>query len=502
MASESSRHVVKRHPCPAWWTDAKLGIFIHWTPSSVAGWAPTDRTLVDILTSTAPDAFAEMPYTEWYQNSLRFPDSSVSRHHRDVWGNRPYEEFADGFRAGLDQWDPDGWARRFAAAGARYVVLVAKHHDGFCLWPSEVANPNRDGWHTGRDVVGELGEAVRGAGLRFGVYYSGGLDWTFDDRPLGNFADTAVAVPRGAYPAYAEAQVRELVTRYRPSVLWNDIAWPQPQRELWDLLAWYYATVPDGVVNDRFLAWSPAFAALRVGPVRRAVVGLGARAARRQDGLVPPTPAHYDFRTPEYSSFAEVQRRPWECVRGIDRSFGYNRASDPGKFIGHDELVGLLVDVTAKGGNLLLNVGPRGEDAAIPEEQARRLDWLARWMGAHGEAVAATRPWVRASATTPGGTEVRFTARDDTIWCVLHRTPDGRDGTDPGASVITIPGVRPRGDRSTARVGGVPVPFTPTTGGVELRLTDLRERTPGDGADGTWSVVALEGFDASDARAA
>lgn len=86
-------------------------------------------------------------------------------------------------------------------------------------------NPHRPGWHSRRDVVGELAEAVRGVGLRFGLYYCGGMDWTFDHRPVGSMSDVLAAIPRGAYPAYADAQVRELIDRYRPSVLWNDVAW-------------------------------------------------------------------------------------------------------------------------------------------------------------------------------------------------------------------------------------------------------------------------------------
>ena len=170
-----------RHQAPpAWWSDAKLGIFVHWAPSSVAGWAPTDHEIGDLLASGQPDHMARVPYTEWYENSLRYPDSPVARHHRAAWGGRPYEAFAADFEAGLEQWDPQAWAERFRDAGARYVVLVSKHHDGFCLWPTGVANPHRPGWHSKRDVVGELAEAVRGVGLRFGLYYSGGLDWTFE----------------------------------------------------------------------------------------------------------------------------------------------------------------------------------------------------------------------------------------------------------------------------------------------------------------------------------
>ena len=97
---------------------------------------------------------------------------------------QPYEAFKDPFLAGLKDWDPAAWAESFRDAGARYVVLVTKHHDGFCLWPSGVQNPERGQWFTERDIVGELAAAVRAAGLRFGVYYSGGIDWTFNPEPL------------------------------------------------------------------------------------------------------------------------------------------------------------------------------------------------------------------------------------------------------------------------------------------------------------------------------
>jgi alpha-L-fucosidase len=432
MSARAQLQELRRHRVPAWWTDAKLGVFVHWTPASVAGWAPVDSEIGDLLAAGDPAALAETPYTEWYENSLRFPDSSVARYHRDTYGSRPYAEFAADYEAGLDDWDPDDWAERFRAAGARYVVLVAKHHDGFCLWPTSVANPNRAFWHTRRDVVGELREAVLGAGMRFGLYYSGGLDWTFDDRPLGNLGDLLASVPRGAYPAYAEAHVRELVQRYRPSVLWNDIAWPSTGAGLWPLMADYYATVPDGVINDRWMPWSPAMGAARAAPVRRVVDTANARMTRRSGGLVPPRPPHFDVQTPEYVVFDDVRRRPWECVRGMDQSFGYNRNSRPEHFLSPSDLVEMLADIVSKGGNLLLNVGPRGEDASIPDVQADLLAHLGRWTSGPGSAVYASRPWVRATATAAEGVDLRFWASDRSVWAAAQ----GAVGDH-----LTVPGI-------------------------------------------------------------
>ena len=366
---------LRAHEVPSWWREARLGIFVHWTPASVPGWAPTALDLHGVLTSRQPHPFGEMPYTEWYQNSLRFPDSSVSRFHREHHPGTTYEDFAAAFDASLAGWDPAAWARVFAASGARYVVLVAKHHDGYCLWPTQVAHPTRSGWHTTRDVVGELAAAVRAEGLHFGVYYSGGLDWTFDDRPIPTMASGAAAVPRGAYPDYAAAQVRELIGRYQPSVLWNDISWPQTGPELWPLLLEYYAAVPDGVINDRWLPWSRLNTLLRLAPLQKLADLALRRAAARTKGLLPPKPPFFDVRTPEYSGLDETPPWPWECVRGMDLSFGYNRNSQPGHFITREELADLLETTNRFGGNLLLNVGPTGE-ATIPPEQLERLGWL------------------------------------------------------------------------------------------------------------------------------
>jgi alpha-L-fucosidase len=407
----------------------------------VAGWAPTDTEIGDLLASGEPGHLARVPYTEWYENSLRFPGSPVARHHREVWGDRPYAAFAEDWEAGLATWDPRAWAEAFRAAGARYVVLVAKHHDGWCLWPTEVRNPHRPGWHARRDVVGELAAAVRRVGLRFGLYYSGGLDWTFEPRPVGSTAEVAASIPQGDYPAYAEAQVRELIERYRPSVLWNDIAWPGRLAELTPLIDHYRAVVPDGVVNDRWTPWSPAMKALDWAPARRALDWATARAATRQGGLIPPNSPVGDVRTPEYLSFDEIRREPWECVRGMDRSFGFNRASAPEHFVDRGELLAMAVDIASKGGNLLLNVGPRGEDAQIPDEQLERLGWLGELTSSAGDALYTTRPWVRAAATTVEGDPVRFTARGEDVFA--HVLADGvRHATVPGLAATPTTDVR------------------------------------------------------------
>jgi alpha-L-fucosidase len=478
---------------PAWWLDAKLGIFVHWTPASVPAFAPIDAEVGELMAQRRPDAMAWSPYAEWYQNSLRFPDSPAARHHATHHPGVSYDDFARTWEDALEGWDPDAWAARFAATGARYVVLVTKHHDGYCLWPTTVTNPHHARWACPRDVVGELAEAVRGHGLRFGVYYSGGLDWTFNDHPIGTFSDLIAAQPRGDYVAYAEAQVRELIDRYRPSVLWNDISWPAPKARLADLLAGYYAAVPDGVVNDRFMPWSPAWALAGTGPGRRGLDAFAARSAANDRGIVPPKPPLFDVRTPEYTTFDDIATTPWECVRGIDRSFGHNRESSEEHFLTRAELVGSLVDIASKGGNLLLNVGPRGEDATIADAQLRRLGWLEEFTSTNGDALFGTRPWV-----TPAGTDdddaidVRYTARDRHVYAFVRaagrRGADGRSdlvlaevGTTPTTRVTEVGGGRLEAASGSGRQGGLAVRPSRRPTPEEPLVLDLHDVTATSG---------------------
>ena len=465
---------LRQHRVPAWWLDAKLGIFVHWTPASVPAFAPVDVDISKLVQSGRRDALAFSPYAEWYENSLRFPDSPVALHHREAYGDRAYTEFAGEWGAGLEQWDPHDWAARFAATGARYVVLVTKHMDGYCLWPTDVRNPHRPGWNCRRDVVGELSEAVRGAGMRFGLYYSGGLDSTFNDRPIGSVAEMLDAVPRADYPAYAEAQVRELIARYRPSVLWNDIAWPSEGKRLWPLFEHYYEQVPDGVVNDRWMPWSPLLTATRFELARRALDAGVQRQAKRDAGVVPPKPPHFDVRTPEYVTFDDVQRKPWECVRGMDQSFGYNACSRPEHFLAHDELLWMLTDIVAKGGNLLLNVGPRGVDAQIPDEQVIRLDWLREWVTPRTGALMATRPWVVPGTTTADGSDVRYTARDGNVYAFVRG----------GAAAVTLPDVCASPTTTVTSMDGTPLSWNDGPSGLVVDM-------PSTGSSDEPAVVAM-----------
>ncbi len=360
-------------PCPEWYRTPQLGIFIHWGMFAVPAFAPRGESITELTRNDYDHVFARAPYAEWYANALRIPGSETARHHAAKYGTRPYESFRPEFEAAASAFDADSWAELFAAAGARYVVFVTKHHDGFCLWPTAIENPRKPGWHASRDFVGELAGAVRRRGMRFGLYYSGGLDWTFRATPISDLGDMFACVPiETDYADYAEAQLRELIARYKPSVLWNDIAWPDEAR-LPRLFADYYAAVPDGVVNDRWMGNIPLLTALRDPAARQSFnATIKARIAAADGELESPPPPHCDFRTVEYGTGAAMADKKWESTRGLGLAFGYNANERTEDYLTGADLIALYSDVTARGGNLLINVGPRA-DAAIPDVQRAPL---------------------------------------------------------------------------------------------------------------------------------
>jgi alpha-L-fucosidase len=473
MSFQPTLASLNAHRVPDWYDDAKFGIFIHWGLFSIPGFASKSGSISDAFRDNYDIAVALTPYCEWYWNAIKVPESESARHHAEVYGNAPYQDFRAPFHKGLEQWDPASWAAAFADAGAQYVVLVTKHHDGYCLWPSAVPNPHEKDWTSTRDIVGELGAAVRARGMRYGLYYSGGIDWTFNREPLRTMADFMGSTPGGDYPDYAEAQTRELIARYSPDVLWNDISWPTGQDAMLQLFADYYDAVPDGVINDRWMPMTAERAALR-DPERRK--GLDAmlkermkKAARK--GIIPQLPPHCDFRTPEYAAFETIQEKKWEATRGMSHSFGYNRRDTDADYESVQALVHSFIDSVAKNGNLLLNVGPRGEDAQIPAEQIARLKGFGAWLKANGEGIYGTRPWSRAEGVTRDGGRVRFTARGDVVYAHLL------DGLSANEMVLEGEDLSPV-QRATHLATGTPVNVAPVSGGLRLALTEAPIAAP------------------------
>ena len=418
---------VSSHQLPSWYDDAKLGIFIHWGLYSVPGWAPQVADIQQQLKTDGPAGLLRNnPYAEWYLNTSRLPGSPTWQHHRETYGpDANYDDFVAAFDGGTASAKMDSIAAVCRGAGAGYVVLTTKHHDGFCLWPTELEHPRKGLYHANRDIVGDLRRAVLDAGMRMGLYYSGGYDWPYNDALLQNPADAILAAPHTSdYAEYATAHVRDLIHRYRPSVLWNDICWPGGGN-LPGLFAEYYNTVPDGIINDR---WTEP--AGHRGILRDAVARLGGRLIQRFWPLVPdryrsltfPTSHHFDIRTPEYTTFDSIQDSKWESTRGVGHSFGANRNERPEDIVTVTELVRSFVDIVSKNGNLLIGIGPDGQ-GRFPDQQLVPLRGLGAWLKDNGHAIYGTRPWKIAEATTTEGTAVRFTQRDGALNAILLDVP-------------------------------------------------------------------------------
>jgi alpha-L-fucosidase len=331
---------INARPYPQWFSDAKLGIFIHWGLYSVPAYSGPEQ------------------YAEWFYRGFTSEDTARINFVKKNYGeNFKYEEFAPLFKAEL--FNPDEWATLFKNAGAQYVLLVTKHHDGYCLWDSKY-QPHFNSVVTGpkRNIVGELTQSVRKQGLKMGFYYSL-PEWT---NPLHIwYQDPHDSIGRYVNE-YMIPQFKELISTYKPTVLFTDGEWfnTAEQWHATELISWYYNTVgPDAIVNDRW--------------------GNG---------------SDHGFKTPEYSSGILDTTRPWAECRGLGRSFGLNRNEPLSNYVTSEELIQHFVKLVASGGGMTLNVGPAA-DGQIPLLQQERLLDLGKWLEINGEAIYGTRPYLK-----------------------------------------------------------------------------------------------------------
>ena len=136
MSFEPIKSSIRKHKLPDWFNDAKFGIFIHWGLFSVPAFAAKELIFGEAAKVGEEYYFKNNPYAEWYLNTLRITGSPTQDYHAREYGKDfSYDNFVPIFNDELEKWDPLEWAELFKSAGARYVVLVTKHHDGFLLWP-------------------------------------------------------------------------------------------------------------------------------------------------------------------------------------------------------------------------------------------------------------------------------------------------------------------------------------------------------------------------------
>ncbi|NNE11508.1 MAG: hypothetical protein HKN41_04600, partial [Ilumatobacter sp.] len=322
---------------PDWWTRTRCGLMFQANLASVPAWAPIGE------------------YAGWYRahvdggtrDVLLHPSPLVETlaHHRDRWDH--VDSYAD-FLPFLtfDEFDADAWTSLARDLGAGYAVMVAKHHDGLCWWDAPGSQLTVMGDGPKRNVLAEFSAACERAGLVFGTQYSL-LDWTDARYPGRAYVDDVV-----------HPQVLDLVRRFGSRMLWGDGHWGAGG-DHWrsdDLLGAARAHDSDVVVNDRWWA------------------------------------AHADVRTFEYQMPPDIVHSPWELRRGLGGGLGYNRAERAEHLLDANGIVSLLTEVVAKGGHLLLCIGPDAT-GAIPDVVQERLRAAGGWIRRHAELISDGQPW-------------------------------------------------------------------------------------------------------------
>jgi len=269
--------------------------------------------------------------------------------------NFQYQDFAPFFNAQL--WDPDQWAELFYRSGAQYIVPTSKHHEGFCLWPSDVSwNWNSVDVGPQRDVLEELFTAVRNKGLHASLYFSL-YEWY---NPLYIGPDPHSYVDQVMLP-----QLYDIMNTYKPDLIFTDGEWEQTSA-FWN--------------STEFLAWL-----FNSSPVKNTIV-INDRWGSDTRGT------HGGYYTAEYGEEVWLDH-VWELNRGVDVfSFGWNRNSQAGNYTSTAELIYLLVRSVSYGGNFLLDVGPSW-DGEIPVVMQERLLDIGQWLSVCGEAIYKTRKW-------------------------------------------------------------------------------------------------------------
>ena len=485
------------HPVPHWYRDAKFGIFIHWGVYSVPAYHEW------YLVFMSPKAqfgrnLGGPPYTA-AQGDL--PDSvfqanirpEANRYQRENYGvDFAYDDFIPRFTA--KKFDPEAWAALFKKAGARYVVLTAKHGDEFALWPTKFTRRNAMDMGPHRDLLGDLTRAVRDQGLRMGYYHN--TTYSFWD----------ARYPSEEWVTYMNNSIKELVNRYHPDILWGDVvsgpARDQAGKPLgadhWnskEVIAYFYnhARDPDEVVtNDR---WG-IDRSVRVTSEKALSRSVWASFAKgwgldEQQGVVLG-----DFQTPERRNITEIFRPPWETCDSMDpTSWGYNKRLPDAEYMTTNEIVDYLVDIVSKGGNLLINIGPKS-NGTIPAVMQDRLRGVGAWLAVNGEAIYGTHPWdTYGEGTIRGETgswdrtegdyrytakDIRFTTKGKVLYAIVLGWPGDR------FTITSLKSAESNNIRSVSMLGyRGGLQWNQTGNGLQIQTPD---NPPGDNAY-TFKIV-------------
>ncbi len=347
-------HSLEAFRVPQWYQNAKFGIFIHWGPYSVP-------------------AFGD----EWYSRKMYIKGDPAFEHHVKTWGPQNkfgYKDFVPLFKA--DKFDADAWMDLFVRAGAKYVVPVAEHHDGFAMYDTEFNPWNARNMGPRRDVVGEIAAAARRRGVVFGVsnhraehwwFMNGGREFDSDvnDAAFEEFYGPAKQQSETPSKHFKEdylARLCELVDNYQPQLFYFDTWAERPPLSpyLRYFAAHYY---------NRAASWGL--------PV----------AINYKNHMFAPGAAVPDV---ERGQLGDIQPFFWQSDTSVGMKSWCHIEGETYK--SPDLLIGDLCDIVSKNGTLLLNIGPRA-DGSIPDEQVAILEAIGAWLKTNGEAIYGTRPW-------------------------------------------------------------------------------------------------------------
>lgn len=356
--SSGQRADANRDPRLDWWREARFGLFIHWGLYAIPAGQWNGQAVPGI--------------GEWIMLRARIPVAE-------------YEKLAEQFNP--TRFDAEEWVSLAKRAGQKYLVITAKHHDGFCLYDSAVTDYDVvDATPFGRDPIRELADACHRHGIKLCFYYSQTQDW---HHPDGDGNDWDYDESRKNFASYIDTyvkpQVRELLTNYGPiGLIWFDTPKGISEEQSAELVKLVNEIQPDCLVNGRV--------GNHVGDY-----------ASTKDNVIPREQmAHMD----------------WETPATINDTWGYK--SDDHNWKSAEDLIRKLVDITSKGGNYLLNVGPTAE-GVIPEPSVERLEAVGRWLDTNGESVYGTQ-----AGPVQGLGWARTTTRRDTVY--LHVFDWPKDG--------------------------------------------------------------------------
>ncbi|MGH2271676.1 alpha-L-fucosidase [Anaerohalosphaeraceae bacterium U12dextr] len=320
----------------AWWRQARFGMFIHW----------------GLYAEPAGQWNGKTHYGEWIQNEAQIPLDD-------------YTQIATRFNPA--KFNAADWVRIAQSSGVKYLVITSKHHDGFCLFDSTLTDYTVMHTPFHRDILKELSEECRKQGLKFCTYYSI-MDWHHPDYlPRRRWEKRpAEGANFDRYVQYMKGQLKEIISRYEPAVLWFDGEWENTWTEERgrDLYQYVRSLKPDMIINNR------------VGKGRQGMAG-----------TYDPNEAVGDFGTPEQEIPATGLLYDWETCMTMNDHWGYNKADK--NYKSGPDLIRKLVDIVSKGGNFLLNVGPTAE-GLFPPESLQRLEQIGQWIHINGDSIYGT----------------------------------------------------------------------------------------------------------------